>query len=80
MDHEKGIGGCLMLSLNEISADKGIMVYMNVDGRIQYAMSKVEPGGGKIIEPAHQIGQHGFRSVILDSEGNRIVLHSNTDA
>ena len=80
LDHEKGNGGCLMMSPNEISADKGIMVYMNVDGRIQDAMSKVEPGGGKILESTHQIGQHGFRSVILDSEGNRIALHSNTDA
>ena len=80
LDHEKGNGGCLMLSPNEISADKGIMVYMNVDGRIQDPMSKVEPGGGKVLETTHQIGQHGFRSVILDSEGNRIVLHSNTDA
>ena len=80
LDHEKSNGGCLMLSPNEISADKGIMVYMNVDGRIQYAMSKVEPGGGKVLETTHKIGQHGVCSVILDSEGNRIVLHSNTDA
>ena len=75
LDHEKGNGGCLIPNPNEISADKGIMVYMNVDGRIQDAMSKVEPGGGKILESTYQIGQHGFRSVILDSEGNRIVLH-----
>jgi predicted enzyme related to lactoylglutathione lyase len=24
----------------------------------------------------HAIGPHGFRTVILDSEGNRIALHS----
>jgi len=25
------------------------------------------------------IGPHGFRAIVLDSEGNRIGLHSNTD-
>lgn len=80
LDHEKGNGGCLIPNPNEITGDKGIMIYMNVDGRIQDAMSKVEPGGGIVLESTHQIGEHGFRSVILDSEGNRIVLHSNTDA
>ena len=28
----------------------------------------------------HAIGPHGFRALIRDSEGNRIALHSNTDA
>jgi predicted enzyme related to lactoylglutathione lyase len=26
------------------------------------------------------IGPHGFRAVVLDSEGNRIALHSTVDA
>jgi len=80
LDHENGNGGCLVPNPGEITADKGILLYMNVDGRMQHAMAQVEPGGGKILEPTHQIGPHGFRSIVLDSEGNRIVLHSNTDA
>jgi predicted enzyme related to lactoylglutathione lyase len=28
----------------------------------------------------HAIGPHGFRAVLLDSEGNRIALHSSSDA
>ncbi len=80
LDHENGNGGCLVPNANEISSDKGILVYMNVNGRIRDAMDKVAKNGGKVVEPTHQIGQHGFRSIILDSEGNRIVLHSNTDA
>jgi predicted enzyme related to lactoylglutathione lyase len=31
-------------------------------------------------EEIHSIGLHGIRAVALDSEGNRIALHSNTDA
>ena len=43
-------------------------------------MVQAETKGAETLQPIHQIGEHGFRSVILDSEGNRIVLHSNTDA
>jgi len=31
-------------------------------------------------EPILGIGEHGFRAVVADSEGNRIGLHSPTDA
>jgi uncharacterized protein len=36
--------------------------------------------GGSVIQDTHPIGPHGFRAVVLDSEGNRIALHSETDA
>ena len=58
----------------------GILVYMNVDGRMQDAVQQVAAHGGKVVEPAHSIGPHGFRALIIDSEGNRLALHSNTDA
>ncbi len=79
LDHEQGNGGCLIPDESAISADKGILVYMNVDQRIQDAMSKVETHGGKVLEPVHAIGPHGFRALILDSEGNRLALHSSSD-
>jgi len=36
--------------------------------------------GGKILEDTHAIGPHGFRAILLDSEGNRIAVHSVVDA
>ncbi len=36
----------------------------------------VERGGGKVLEPKHAIGPHGYRAVVLDSAGNRKALHS----
>jgi len=50
---------------------------MNCDGRLDDAISAVEPNGGKLLEPKHQIGPHGFRALIRDSEGNRVALHSS---
>ena len=32
---------------------------------------------GKVIKPKHPIGPYGHRAIILDSEGNRVALHSD---
>lgn len=77
--HQEGNGGCLVEDEAEIAAG-GVLIYLNVDGRIHDAVSKVVPYGGTITKPVHSIGPHGFRAVILDSEGNRVALHSNADA
>jgi hypothetical protein len=45
-------------------------------GVIYRADAAVVPNGGKVLQPKHPIGPHGFRAVILDSEGNRVALHS----
>jgi predicted enzyme related to lactoylglutathione lyase len=76
--HSEGNGGCLVLKPEEVSA-VGMLGYLNVEGRIQEASALVENHGGKILQPVHAIGPHGFRTVILDSEGNRIALHSSVD-
>ena len=80
IEHQDGNGGCLVLNAEEISSTGGILLYLNVDGRIRDAVSNVESGGGKVMQPVHPIGTHGFRALILDSEGNRVALHSTSDA
>jgi len=79
IEHQDGNGGCLVLNKEEIAAG-GVMIYLNVNGRIRDAVSKVVPNGGSIIQDTHSIGPHGFRAVVLDSEGNRIALHSEIDS
>ena len=68
-----------MLNPPEVTGTAGVLVYMNVNGRIRDAVSRVEALGGKVVEPMHAIGPHGFRAIVLDSEGNRIALHSGSD-
>jgi uncharacterized protein len=77
LDHQDGNGGCLFVRPNEIRSDGGPLVYFNVDGRIRAA---VAARGGNVLEPIQSMGSHGFRAVVLDSEGNRIALHSRRDA
>lgn len=79
IEHGEGNGGCLVPDEVEIAAG-GVLIYLNVDGRIRHAVSNVVPHGGTITKQVHSIGPHGFRAVVLDSEGNRIALHSTTDA
>jgi predicted enzyme related to lactoylglutathione lyase len=50
------------------------------DGRIRDAVAQVERHGGKVMQAVHTIGPHGCRAIVLDSEGNRIALHSTRDA
>jgi predicted enzyme related to lactoylglutathione lyase len=74
---EHGVSGCLSPSRegNEPS-QHGPLLYFNCQGRLEQAVAAVEPNGGKVFQPKHPIGPYGFRAVVLDSEGNRIALHS----
>jgi predicted enzyme related to lactoylglutathione lyase len=78
IEHHEGNGGCLVPNHAEIAAG-GVLLYLNVDGRIRDAVATVVPHGGTVIEETHSIGPHGFRAIVLDSEGNRVALHSMTD-
>jgi uncharacterized protein len=80
LDHHDGNGGCLIREPAAIASSGGILVYMNVDGRIRDAVNQVERHGGKVVQSVHPIGPHGWRAVVHDSEGNRIALHSTRDA
>ena len=46
---------CLMPNAKEISP-AGILVYMNVDGRIRDAAAQVEKHGGKVLQAIEGIG------------------------
>jgi hypothetical protein len=73
------VAGCLYLADDgNAPSPRGPLVYLNVDGRIVAAERAVAAGGGKILASTHAIGPHGFRAIVLDSEGNRIALHSAT--
>jgi hypothetical protein len=80
VEHDEGNGACLVPGGDTISADKGPLVYLNVDGRIRHALTMVRELGGRVTEDVHAIGPHGFRALIVDSEGNRFALHSTSDA
>ena len=80
IEHQNGNGGCLVHDPESISRQGGILVYLNAAGRIRDAVRQSERLGGRVLEPVTPIGQHGFRAIVQDCEGNRVGLHSPTDA
>jgi len=70
------VAGCLFKSDDEKPSDHGSLLYFNVSGRLDAAIETVEQCGGQILKVKEQIGEHGYRAIVLDSEGNRIALHS----
>jgi uncharacterized protein len=70
------VSGCLTPVGEPAAPQQGVLLYFNCQGRLDEAIAAVETNGGKILQPRNQIGPYGFRAVVLDSEGNRIALHS----
>ncbi len=78
LPHKDGeVGGCLVTNESEKPSDKGVMVYLNANGRLDEAIASVPANGGRILQSKQPIGPFGFRAIVLDSEGNRVALHSD---
>ena len=59
------------------SATDGPLIYLNGNPDVQLILDRVEAAGGKIMVPKTEISpEYGYMAVIIDTEGNRIGLHS----
>ena len=74
---QSGVSGCLVESKEVSPSENGPLIYLACDGRLDAAEAVVAANGGKVLKTKSSIGQHGFRTIILDSEGNRVALHSH---
>lgn len=78
-DMMTNIGGAVVDSggFHKPSATDGPLIYLNGNPDVQKVLDKVEKAGGSIMVPKTEISpEYGFMAVILDTEGNRIGLHS----
>lgn len=71
-----GVGGGIVQGAGFEPSDKGALVYLNGGEDLSTPLSKVEKAGGKILLPKTSIGPNGFMAHIMDTEGNKIALHS----
>jgi uncharacterized protein len=79
---EQNASGCLCVGSDSVGdknqpSQTGPLIYLSVEGRLDDAVKAVKPNGGKVLQEKQQVGPHGFRVLIMDSEGNRIALHSS---
>ncbi|MBA3647299.1 MAG: VOC family protein [Chitinophagales bacterium] len=78
---EKSIGGAVVWNegFYKPGATEGPLVYLNGNPDLIIILNHVETAGGKIIIPKRQVSpQFGYMAVFIDSEGNRVALHSNS--
>ena len=78
-DMMTGIGGAVVDSngFHRPSGTEGVLIYLNANPDVQSILDKVEAAGGQILVPKTPISpEYGFMAVIIDTEGNRIGLHS----
>jgi len=56
---------------------EGVTLYLNGGDNLQFILDKVESNGGKILIPKTlHADESGYFAIFLDSEGNKIGLHS----
>ena len=73
------VGGALVDSggFHKASATDGPLIYLNANPDVQIVLDKVVEAGGSIMMPKTEISpEYGFMAVFIDTEGNRIALHS----
>ena len=71
------VGGCVYVPDHENAPSRvGPLIYLNADGRLKAAVAAVKAKGGQVLKEPHEIGPHGWRAIVVDTEGNRIALHS----
>jgi predicted enzyme related to lactoylglutathione lyase len=75
-----GSGGSLVYTGNDFykpSAEGTIVYFTAHSGNLQNELSRVIPAGGQVLVAKRLIAEgFGYMAVVLDTEGNRIALHS----
>ena len=75
---DKGIGGALVSGPGCIPTEAGTLIYLNGGEDLTEVLSKVEEAGGRIILEKSLINEDaGYFSLFIDTEGNKLALHSN---
>lgn len=75
-DMQNGVGGGIVEGPGFEPSDKGALIYLNGGDDLSVPLAKVEPAGGKILMPKTSLGPNGFMAYFMDTEGNKMALHS----
>lgn len=59
---------------------QGVTVYLNANPNLDTVLGRIEAAGGQIIAPKTEISpEHGYMAQFIDTEGNRLALHSDPE-
>jgi len=71
-----GVGGGIVQMEGYTPSKDGVVVYLNGGKDLSAPLSRVEAAGGSIVMPKTDIGENGYMAQVIDTEGNKIALHS----
>jgi predicted enzyme related to lactoylglutathione lyase len=72
------VSGGLVQSPNHKPSTEGAVIYLNGNPDLNGALGKIEGAGGKVImSKTHISPEVGYMAFFIDSEGNKVALHSN---
>ena len=72
-----GIGGAVVAGDGCIPSQSGSKLYLNGGSDLITVLDRVEAAGGTIVIGKKQISPEiGYFAIIIDTEGNRVYLHS----
>jgi len=72
----KAAGGIAQSEMHKPSGE-GTVVYLNANPSMDKIVSRIDEAGGQIVMPKTQISPEiGYMAFFIDSEGNKIGLHS----
>lgn len=76
LPYQDGVGGALVQHDDYTPSQEGSVVYLNGGDDLNVPLGKVEAAGGKPLTDKISIGENGFIAFFLDTEGNKVGLHS----
>jgi predicted enzyme related to lactoylglutathione lyase len=72
------VSGALVEGPMHKPSAEGAVIYLNGNPDLANALGKVEAAGGKVVMPKTKISDEvGCMAFFIDTEGNRVGLHSN---
>lgn len=74
---QSSVGGAIVFDGGSQPSANGTVVYLNGGDDLAPILGRVQAAGGRIVVPKTEIGNDfGFFAHFLDSEGNKVGLHS----
>lgn len=70
------IGGALLQGEGYVPSTNGAVLYLNGGDDLQTVLDRVEGANGQVVVSKTGIGENGFMAFFIDTEGNKVGLHS----
>lgn len=72
-----GVSGAVIAGEGCYPSDRGPIIYLNAGDDLNLMLGRVESGGGRVLMQKTPINdESGCFALFLDSEGNKLALHS----